>query len=326
MYGSLIALGLSFSLGFLALRWFVGPALFSVETYHLNNPKPNIIAFCFITLLAHWIFPVLRFKLLCSFQNLQLTFFTSLTVHLSTIFGALTMPGNAGGTPVLIFALRRLGLPFGAGFAIVAQLILLDLAYFALLVPLSVFYAFHTELLSLPKTILSLVLALSTLFFLVGVLLSFFPQLGKQLLSYFGKQKWVQALTKRINQNYRQSISRFGTISIAQRFNLHLLTMLSWLTRSAFLWGLLILFDVHTLLINILASLNIINLLSNFMPTPGGSGFVEIAIGWSLRAEEVETTLIAGPILLWRLLTYYINFLLGPLAILLLYKHLKKVR
>ncbi len=323
MYSALLALGFSFSLGFFALRCLVGPALFSIETYHLSNPKPSIIAFCFVTLLAHWVFPVLRFKLLCSFQGLQLTFFTSFMVHLSAIFGALTMPGNAGGAPALIFALRKLGLPFGAGFAVIAQLTLLDLAYFSFLVPLSIFYAFHIELLSLPTTALSLVIVLSTLFFLVGVLLSFFPKLGKYLLSYFGKLKWVQALTKRVNQNYRQSISRFGAISLTQRLSLHLLTMLSWLTRSAFLWGLLILFDVHTLLINILASLNIINLLSNFMPTPGGSGFVEIAIGWSLRVEEADPTLIAGPILLWRLLTYYINFLFGPLAIWLFYKHIR---
>ncbi len=327
LWRSLTVLSLSFGLGLLALYWLVGPALLSAETYHLRNLEPSIIAFCLIILLTYWFFPVLRLKLLCAYQGLQLSILTSFMVQLSTNFGALIMPGKLGGVPVLILALQKLGLPLGAGIGLVAQLILLDLAYFAFLVPLSVLYVFSTGMLSLPPTVSYLVLALSILLFLLGITLSFLLKLSRPLLSRFGNLPLFRALTKHfekrtlhIARDYQQSVTRFSDISVLQRLSLQLLTMLGWLSRSTLLWGLLVLFDVHTLLLNILTSLNIINLLSSIMPTPGGSGFVEIAIGWSLRTRQVEAILLASPILLWRLLTYYINFALGPLSTWLLYR------
>ncbi len=330
LWRSLIVLSLSFCLSLLALYWLVGPALLSAEVYHFSNLEPSIIIFCIITFLAHWLFPVLRLKLLCSYQGLQMPIFTSLIVQLSTNFGALIMPGKLGGVPVLILALKKLGLPLGAGIGLVAQLVVLDLAYFALLVPLSILYVFSTRLISLPLTTLYLVLVLSSLLFLLGILLNFFLKPRRTLLSRFGKLPWFATLVKHfkkhtlhIAQDYQQSIDHFGKISALQSFSLQLLTMLGWLTRSTLLWGLLVLSDIHTLLLNLLTSLNIINLLSSIMPTPGGSGFVEMAIGWSLRTSQVEVILLANPILLWRLLTYYINFVLGPLSAWLLYRQTK---
>jgi uncharacterized membrane protein YbhN (UPF0104 family) len=64
-----------------------------------------------------------------------------------------------------------------------------------------------------------------------------------------------------------------------------------------------------------LALLSSITLVSHVVPTPGASGFVEAAVGLSVGAGGGA----AAALLIWRLASFYVIFLLGPPAGWLLY-------
>jgi uncharacterized membrane protein YbhN (UPF0104 family) len=88
-----------------------------------------------------------------------------------------------------------------------------------------------------------------------------------------------------------------------------------WFSGYALFWLLLKLYGVEIGLPATLAILNSITLVSHVFPTPGGSGFVEAALGLSVGAGGGA----AAALLIWRLASYHAIFLLGPPAAWLLY-------
>jgi uncharacterized membrane protein YbhN (UPF0104 family) len=94
---------------------------------------------------------------------------------------------------------------------------------------------------------------------------------------------------------------------------LNLVVAAGWFSGYALFWLLLDLYGVETGLLATLAILNSITLVAHIFPTPGGSGFMEAALGLSVGAGA------APALLIWRLASYHAIFLLGPPAAWLLY-------
>ena len=61
-----------------------------------------------------------------------------------------------------------------------------------------------------------------------------------------------------------------------------------------------------------LAGQTVVTVMGSFVPTPGASGFLEIVLSWFLVGRGSGE---AGPVavFVWRLLTFYSLFVLGPL-------------
>jgi uncharacterized protein (TIRG00374 family) len=96
---------------------------------------------------------------------------------------------------------------------------------------------------------------------------------------------------------------------------LNLVVAAGWFSGYALFWLLLNLYGVETGLLATLAILNSITLVAHIFPTPGGSGFMEAALGLSVGAGGGA----AAALLIWRLASYHAIFLLGPPAAWLLY-------
>ncbi|HEX5974792.1 MAG TPA: hypothetical protein VFY57_06500, partial [Rubrobacteraceae bacterium] len=88
-----------------------------------------------------------------------------------------------------------------------------------------------------------------------------------------------------------------------------------WFSGFVLFWLLLKLYGVEVGLLATLAILTSVTLVSHLFPTPGGSGFMEAALGLSIGAGGGA----AAALLLWRLASYHAIFLLGPPAAWLLY-------
>ena len=102
------------------------------------------------------------------------------------------------------------------------------------------------------------------------------------------------------------------------RVTLNTVTAVHWLAAFVLLWGFLELYGVELSLVTTLSLLNVLTLVSQFVPTPGGAGFVEAAVGLSVGPYAANGS-VAGALLLWRILAFNIIFLIGPLAGWLLY-------
>ena len=69
-----------------------------------------------------------------------------------------------------------------------------------------------------------------------------------------------------------------------------------------------------------LALLNVLTMVSNLVPTPGGAGFVEAAVGFSVGPDARSgSSSVAAALLVWRIVAFYVIFLFGPLAAWLLF-------
>lgn len=70
--------------------------------------------------------------------------------------------------------------------------------------------------------------------------------------------------------------------------------------------------SVQVTLWGVAAALTVINVIATFVPTPGGSGVFELGISYLLIARG-GGTLAPAVVLVWRLVSYYSIFLLGPM-------------
>ncbi|MGB3634180.1 MAG: lysylphosphatidylglycerol synthase transmembrane domain-containing protein [Rubrobacteraceae bacterium] len=318
---TLVVLSLSLVLGLAGLYLVAGAELFRVETYRMKNVGPWIFAVCGGAFLAEWLMPAVRLQLLGRNQSVKLSYSSALLVHLISVFGALVTPGNAGGGPTAAVALNRIGLPFGKSLGIVLQVFILDLFFFAWVVPLSLAYLLISDTVELPIAIEAVGLGMAALALAGAVALGRYPRPVVALLLAASNWRAVHKFEVRIRgvaRDYYRSSRSYGKTPALLRAVLNTVTAIHWLAAFVLFWGFLELYGVDLSLAVTLALLNILTLVSLFVPTPGGAGFVEAAVGLSVGSYAVSGS-VAGALLLWRVLAFNIIFLVGPFAGWLLY-------
>lgn len=306
----------SLGLGALGLWLVYRDALLSPTSYRLLNPNPYLMVAAALLFGLHLVFPTLKLLYLCRYQGMPMSFRKAVLVHFASVFGAVITPSNSGGAPTMVMALGRLGYPVGKGVGVASQVFILDLIFFAWSGPLGLAYLIYTRTLQLPLnaeilTLLAVLLALG-----LAVALSRYPKQVSGFLLWLARQRpfrRVQGRLGAVARDYYRSAQAYLTFSAGQHLALQAFTALGWFTSFLMLWALLSLYGVERGPVTVTALLSAITLVANFVPTPGGSGFVEAAV--SLTAAGAAT----APVVLWRLFNYYLFFLLGPLSGWLLY-------
>ncbi len=122
---------------------------------------------------------------------------------------------------------------------------------------------------------------------------------------------------RRVARDYYRSARAFLKLPASYWLTLNLVTAAGWFSGFLMFWLLLRLYGVEADLLATLAILSSITLVSHVVPTPGASGFVEPAVGLSIGASPGGHA--AAALLIWRLATFYVVFILGPPAGWLLY-------
>ena len=311
----LIALVLSFVLGFLGLYIVGGKALFNAETYRPQNLNILVIGVCVLALLAEWLLSAERIRLLCLSQHVALPYRSALLVNILSVLGGVIIPGGAGQGPAVVAALGRLGLSVGQGLGVTMQIYVLDMIFFAWSTPLSFWYLIYSDTIALPTDVKVFTLVAISFVLVGAVLLGRYPQLIVNLLLAVAKWpllKRFEVRLRKIAHDYYRSSRSYQGMPVSSWLKLHLATAANWLGGYVLLWGLLKLYGIDTSVLSTVALLDIITLASQFVPTPRGAGFVEATVGLSIGASQGGS--IAAALLVWRLLTVYISFLLGPLA------------
>jgi len=327
----IVALVLSVALGFVGLYVAAGEALFEAETYRIKNPSAPVIAVCVVAFLAEWLTPAIRIRMLCRAQNIVVPYRSALLVHLLSVLGAIVTPNNSGQGPVLVAALNRLGVPLGAGIGVVMQIFVLDLVFYAWVVPLSLWYLLYSDVVVLPASVEVFALAVAALVAIGAVFLGRYPRLIVSLLLAAAKWRPLERFGNRLRKvarDYHRSSRAYLSAPGSTWLALHAVTPIGWLAASVLLWGLLQLYGIDVDLLATLALLSSISLVSQFVPTPGGgAGFVEAAVGLSVGYYATGGS-VAAALIVWRLAALYLVFLVGPLAgwLLLLSPPVKRIR
>ena len=268
-----------------------------------------------VTLLAEWLLPAERLRLLCLSQYVELPFRSALLVNILSVVGGAVIPGGTGQGPAVVAALGRLGMPIGKGVGVMMQIYVLDLIFFAWSVPLSLWYLIYSDTIYLPADLKVFTLVAIFLVFAGAILLGRYPRLVVSLLLTIAKWPLLsrfEVRLRKIAHDYYRSSRSYLSMPFFTWLKLHLVTGANWLGGYVLLWGLLKLYGINTNLLGTVALLGVITLVSQFIPTPRGAGFVEATVGLSIGAGQGGGVVAA--LLVWRLSTVYVSFLIGPLA------------
>jgi uncharacterized protein (TIRG00374 family) len=318
---ALAIFGISLALGFAGLYLVAGGQIFRIETYRVRDPSALILALCAIAFIAEWfVMDPARIWLLCRNQKIELPFRSAVLVHLTSMFVASVTPGNAAVGPTTAVALGRLGVPFGKSIGIAIQVIILDMIYFAWTVPLSLGYLIYSDAFRLPAGPEFAAFAIAALAIVGAILLTRYPRPVARLILALARWHLLARFATRLRKiarDYYRSARAFKSMAVSTWLALNLVVAAGWLGGFLLFWLLLKLYGVDADLLATLAILNTITLVAHVFPTPGGSGFIEAALGLSVGARAGGG--VAAALVVWRLASYHVIFLLGPLAGWLLY-------
>lgn len=274
-----------------------------------------------IAFLAKWMSPAARIWLLCRAQKMPLPYRSAIIVHLGAMFVAAFTPNNTGVGPATVVALGRFGVPLGRGIGVAVQLFVLDLIFFAWSVPLGLAYLIYADKISLPPGTMVAALSTAVLTLAGAFVLVRYPRLVARLLLAAAGWPLLGRFARRLRQSardYYRSMKAFKTSTVSTWLSLNAFTVSQWFGSFVLLWALLGLYGVEANLLAILAILGALTLVSHFVPTPGAAGFVEAAVGLSIGGSAG----VAAAVLIWRLASFYVIFVLGPPAVWLI--HLSK--
>ena len=310
---------LGLALGFGGLYLVAGDQIFRIQTYRVRDPSLLVVALCVVAFIAEWfVMDPARIWLLCRNQKMPLRFRSAVLVHLTSMFAASVTPGNVGVGPVIAVALKRLGVPFGKGVGVAIQVFIFDMIFFAWAVPLSLGYLIYSNTLRLPPVSEFAAFAIAGLAIVGAVFLTRDPRSVVRLILITARwpllNKFAPRLRKVARDYYRSAIA-FRNMSLFSWLMINVVVAAGWFSGFVLFWLLLKLYGVEVDLLATLAILTSITLVSHLFPTPGGSGFMEAALGLSIGAGGGA----AAALLIWRLASYHAIFFLGPPAAWLLY-------
>lgn len=309
----------SLALGFAGLYLIAGDQIFRIETYRVRDPSLLVAALCVIAFVAEWfVMDPARIWLLCRNQEIPLPFRSAVLVHLTSMFAASVTPGNVAVGPAVALALRHLGVPFGKGVGAAIQVFIFDMIFFAWAVPLSLGYLIYSDTLRLPPGSEFAAFAIAGLAIVGAVFLTRYPRPVVRLILAVARLPVLGRFASRVRgmaRDYYRSAIAFRSMALSTWLALNLVVAAGWFSGFVLFWLLLDLYGVEADLLATLAILSSVTLVAHLFPTPGGSGFMEAALGLSIGAGGGA----AAALLIWRLATYHAIFVLGPPAAWLLY-------
>ena len=319
MVRAVVVFVLGLALGFGGLYLVAGDKLLRIETYRVRDPSLLVAVLCVVAFIAEWfVMDPARIWLLCRKHNIPLRFRSAVLVHLTSMFAASVTPGNVGVGPVIAVTLRRLGVPLGKGIGVAIQVFIFDMIFFAWAVPSSLGYLIYSNTLRLPPASELAAFTIAGLAIVGAVFLTRYPRPVVRLILVAARWPFLNRFASRLRKvarDYYRSAIAFRNMSLFSWLMINVVVAAGWFSGFVLFWLLLKLYGVEVGLLATLAILTSVTLVSHLFPTPGGSGFMEAALGLSIGAGGGA----AAALLLWRLASYHAIFLLGPPAAWLLY-------
>jgi uncharacterized protein (TIRG00374 family) len=306
---------ISLILGILSL-WVVLPNLSlkdirtSVDDFDLRL-IPGIIS----VIIAWWITAGLRTIVLTSRVGSRLNLWQAIQTHVFGVFSSTITPAGGGNSFGIAFLLTRLGLSPQNATAVTVMTLVGDMTFFAWAVPAS-FVLLTRRGLSLPIENMPLfILGLSALSLTVSYILVFRLPLTTRLVGRLISFRLFRRLQPRATTFLARlglASERFSTVSWTWHVKFHILSGISRVLYFSTLNLILIALGLDLAQLSVYALQVVIHNFAFIVPTPGASGYQEVAMTYALKEHE-SSGLVSAAVLLWRLCNHYLYFLVGPL-------------
>ncbi len=268
------------------------------------------------SVLAWWLVAGWRIQLLANDKNVSLARATR--AFLLYLFGAATTPSASGANVAMAWYLSQYTDSRRAT-AVAVFSVALDLVFYAYALPISFAYLYLTGVnLNLPVIgsflgVLVLIGTVVALGLAYGV--AYQAHLLEKLVFVICKIKFLKRFQRgalRFIGETAQAMGQMRRLPLDTQIKLHLSTFLNYTFH--FLAANLVLatlgYQVNDL--GLIAAQIILVYFSFFIPTPGGAGYFEIVLGTSSSALGIAKEAVVPFVLIWRILSYYLYYLIGP--------------
>jgi len=283
----------------------------------LNFPAHGYLAL-FAMIVACWFARALKLQILLHRLDLRPGFARIFAISLATDFAFISTPGGIAGYAAGIYYVRREGASIGAATTIAAADQLLDLAFFALVLPLAGMTLLSSEL---PAALTMLAFGASALMIALGAAV---------LVARRRIMLWLvgdNALARRWpNLRRRQQTLHDFLLSIGAHMRLLAgagtmnllalagLTAVQWLSRYGALWVVLSMLGHKVSFALTLLLQSLVLHAAMWTGVPAGGGSAELGLSATL-APWVSMSSMATALLLWRAATFYLCLIAGAVAI-----------
>lgn len=270
-----------------------------------------------------------RMKVMSMGLGHRVSFWRCYLAVIANLLVAAITPSSAGGEPIRIHELYKSGMKVGDATAVVITerfldaIILIILAVGAILLMWDVIVGLGTAM-------------IGVIFFSIGVLLLFdillilaakYPLQVKEkvmrLLNWVGRKFHTPAIhhiISRTDEEYDHFTSGLASFANRGKYGLiwgFIFSLFFWISEFIVASVILLGLGLPPLLGNSMFAQIIIALVSMIPLTPGASGIAEIS-ATSLYALFVPTAVLGIFILLWRLIMFYLNVVLGLIGTILI--------
>ena len=286
--------------------------------------QPLYVLYLLLALVGWWVLSGWRLMILA--QSKEVTLLRATRAFLLSLFAASVTPSATGSTFGMAWYLSKYTTAERAT-AVAVFSVGLDLVYFAWSLPVSIL-VLHLRGIDIgvgtPVLVLTTLFALGlawVLMFRADLLRHFVAErrqgrpkqhatlgdaAGLEPLERFrsGAQGFVEETVR--------SVALIRALPIPTQVLLHVITGLMYLTHfltaNALAAGIGLPID-HVALV---ATQSIVIAVGFLVPTPGGAGYYEIALGRAFAATNVPESAIGPFVIMWRVISYYLYLLIGP--------------
>jgi glycosyltransferase 2 family protein len=283
------------------------------QLLEIRKLSPAFLLLAILALLLSFVFAALRLQHLCQRLGHPLKFRHALRTHILGIFSAAVTPSGGGSTPAIAFSLQYQGLSSAQAWATSIALFVADAIFILWTLPISLLFLRLHGL--YPNTLwwnAVAFIAIGVTAFIAYVFIYRLQWLGiifrfilrGPLLRF--RKHGLRFVTSLLASNTIFTGASWGFYAITQFW-----TLLSWISFFSILTALAK--GLH-IMIPIIASMAwqlVTTALSFAVPTPGGSGYFEFATSVLLWDKGNNET-VPAVLLIWRSLTFYLFFVLGP--------------
>ncbi len=224
-------------------------------------------------------------------------------------------PAGGGNALGLTWLLTRYNVPLQNAVMTSVLVTVLDMAFFAWSVPVAFLYLVRAgttlPLAGLGWLIMLFALTILTLSLLLTFRLQLFIGGVRFLFRLPGLRRHAQRIDGFLEDLDTVSRTFMRTLWYVH-LGLHACTALFWTINFAFLNAVATALQLGVPQLELLSIRTLIHAFAFAIPTPGASGYMEGALSLALAGRALPQT-VSTTVLVWRSLSYYLYFLLGPL-------------
>ncbi len=309
------ALLLSFFLG-LGVLWFVLPGSLNLHSWTtFTSLHWYDLIFILGLVVAWWLLGGLRNIYFVHMSGSNLSFLQGIQTYLMGLVASVITPAAGGNAVGTTWILTRFGVPIRHGVFISVLNLVFDMTFFSWATAVSCLYLFQHDTILPIKNLGVLIITFSIFLVVFSYVLIF--RLGLLI-------DWARRLTQlRFLTRYEVRFGKFlDSLKLASRnlasapwqmhLKFHSVSALMWLSRFALLAAIISAFNIANHPVEIMAFNAIAHTFAFSVPTPGASGYQEFVFSWLLK-EPGNQQALASAIIFWRILSYYLYFLIGPI-------------